>query len=274
MKNTKRIVKNTALIIVLLVANKLVAQPVAPKPKDENKVRIQIGGGNGIELSTGEKDIIGDAQKKRKGKSTTSSLVFDFGFVNHIVEANYVNPKGANYMDLRTNKSINFNITQLYGFSLIKKNLYLVTGAGMNFNNYRYTNNLNYAPAIIGDSVFTNYNTQLLATTSLKKSKVATNYITVPLMLQAKIGQGKKKFVLGGGVSGGYLVRGWQKAVYSSNKDKQNISYAFNPFALNAIGEIGIDNRIRFYGSYGLTNIHKAPLKYNPITFGLRINGL
>jgi hypothetical protein len=276
MKKQINTFKSLAIGIAFISNFSAIAQTgIAPKPSNsKDKISIKIST-NGVEMSKGDKDILGDAQKTKKGKRNTSSLALDFGFCNFTKDVNYIEAQGINITNLKTAKSLNFNITQFYGLSLYKKNIYVITGLGMNINNYRYISNLQFAPPGIGIFIFNDYEPKAVATTvNMKKNKIATNYLTVPLMLQFKLGEGKKKFVLGGGMSAGYLIKGWQKVVYSGSRDKENISYVFNPFALNAIGEIGIDNRIRFYGSYSLTPIHKMPIQQNAFTFGLRFGGI
>jgi hypothetical protein len=263
------------MILAMCLTSQVYAQDTPVKPKGD-KITIKIGS-DGIDVSSGSKDIIGDAQKKKKGKSRTSGLVLDFGFANFIDNTPANAAYNANLYDLKTAKSTAFNIQQQYGFSIVRSHLYVVTGLGLNVNNYRYEGDLQFGKpsATLPPSVYyTDYEPLNLAIATIKKSKVATNHLTVPLMLQAKLGEGRKKFVIAGGLSGGYLIKGWNKAVYTNNKDKDKINYVFNPYALNAIGEIGIDNRIRFFASYGLTPMHNQPLKHNAVTFGIRCFGL
>ncbi len=271
--------KRNAPLFYAICCSVLLVNPLSTlhaQEKDKGKVSIKIST-EGVEVSKGDKDIVGHQNAKKKGKASISSLVLDFGFLNYIDNTPANAAYDANIYALKNNKSINFNITQMYGASLVRSHLYLVTGLGFNFNNYRYSDYLSYtklASGTIGSyyNVFTP-DTNVL-TVAPKKNKLATNYITVPLMLQAKLGQGKKKFVIGAGISAGYLVKGWHKSITAGSKEKKNVGYAYNPYAINAIGEIGINNRIRLYGSYGLTNIHKQPLVHNALAFGLRFGGI
>jgi Outer membrane protein beta-barrel domain len=258
------------------------------KPKD--KVSISIGS-KGINVSKGDKNIVGK-KKKRDRDRISSTLGFDLGFNsfdNSKMTTNFLhqvaNPGAiagtagnVNSLDINAYKSINVALYPfMYSIHLYKKSVNINTGLGFNWFNYRYENDvkpikmLDSATGISYDAAIS-YNSH---NANLSKNKLASSYLTLPISLQFKPKIGRNRFVIGGGVSVGYLLKGWNKSKTSSgSKDHQSISYAFNPWQVNAIAEIGIDDKIRLYGSYGITDYYKTPLKQKQISFGIRFFGL
>jgi Outer membrane protein beta-barrel domain len=285
--------KTTILAITLLIIS--VCNTTAQvNPKE--KVKISIGT-DGVDVSRGDKQYVGKKKKNTESR-VSSTLGFDLGFntfdnsdVNSTAFQNAPNNPSTNFIGtagkenslaLNGGKSINVNLYPFnYSIHLYKRSINLITGLGVNFFNYRYSNDITFfannplamTPTPSGGTTLI-YNKNK---TTPSKSKVAASYVTVPLMLQFKPNLGSKKpIVIGAGISAGYLLKGWYKAKGTDDgKYRDNISYAFNPIQINAIGEFGIDDRIRFFGSYSLTSLYKTGLpQQRPVTFGIRFFGL
>jgi hypothetical protein len=258
------------LLITALVVNACygIAQTRTAKPK----VRIHIGGNNGVQVEKGDKKIIGKHDKNSTNK-VSRTFQFDLGFNNF----SSVNPPNSlpytiagimpqpipnpglpsdagkvSSLALNNNKSINVGLYPfMYSFHLHKKSVNITAGLGVNWFNYRFENNVSFQKntspiAGPGEDVAVVYSTE----TNIAKNKVAASYLTLPISLQFKPKFGNRKLVVGGGVSVGYLLKGWHKTKTTSGaKDHETISEVFNPFQVNALAELGISNRIRLYES-------------------------
>jgi hypothetical protein len=217
--------------------------------------------------------------------------MLDLG-VNSLVDNTlYPTPGGSNFFmnvdaphnnkdlfSLRQGKSVNVNIYPV----LLKANLYhsprqritLATGLGLQLYNFRFTKPVSYqsdpATHVILDSV------------SFSKNKLAFNYLTVPLMLNAKTRIGSRGgshgywLVYGAGVSGGYLLSSWTKQISEERgKQKNHDDFNFSKTNLCVNGEIGLDGYFRLYASYQLTKLHEdGPLDQHPFSIGIRFLGI
>ncbi|SDB87374.1 outer membrane beta-barrel protein [Williamwhitmania taraxaci] len=125
----------------------------------------------------------------------------------------------AAFLDLNMGKSINFNINFLeYGIPLTKKSVGLVTGMGIEFNNFRFSNDitLNEVNGVIGaDSSYIN------GGISLSKTKLATTYLNIPLLMEFQVPAGSHKIFISGGIVGGLKLGSHTKVVYDKGGDKQ-----------------------------------------------------
>jgi hypothetical protein len=268
---------------------------------DKKNLRMSIGS-DGVNISKGNKNIVGKGKNKNKSKTgkINHTIGFDLGFVN------FLNPQTAAFpatvspqsngtlnnviggsgtaksLELNNFKSMNVGLYPLlYSLHLDRKaSVNLIMGLGFNWHNLRYTNDVRFNRqdnALIdslypGSEVTVNYYAN---GDEVSKSKMAASYLTVPLMLQVKPKVGANRLVIGGGVSAGYLVKGWYKMKESGGgKERTNQTFAFNPWQLNVVGEFGIDDKIRFYGSYGLTELYKKPMDQKTFTVGVRFFGL
>lgn len=240
----------------------------------------------------GHSKIIFRSKSSRKAfsKVSTNWFVFDFGFSNYIDKTDYGNtgnylynrqgaaPLGKSDFNLNTGKSLNVNVWFfMQRINLIKKNVNLKYGLGIEYDNYRYktSSNLSYleknsylnslqapSPVVIRDSI------------SFSKNKLALNYITVPLMLNfiTNSANSKKGLSLSMGLSAGYLfgVRNKQKSE-ERGKEKNRGDYDLERFKLSYIAEMGL-GPVRLYGSYSPRSIFSEGLVMKPYTIGVRFS--
>lgn len=240
----------------------------------------------------GHSKIIFRSKSSRKAfsKVSTNWFVFDFGFSNYIDKTDYSNtgnylynrqgaaPLGKSDFNLNTGKSLNVNVWFfMQRINLIKKNVNLKYGLGIEYDNYRYktSSNLSYleknsylnslqapSPVVIRDSI------------SFSKNKLALNYITVPLMLNfiTNSANSKKGLSLSMGLSAGYLfgVRNKQKSE-ERGKEKNRGDYDLERFKLSYIAEMGL-GPVRLYGSYSPNSIFSKGLVMKPYTIGIRLS--
>ena len=240
----------------------------------------------------GHSKIIFRSKSSRKtfSKVSTNWFVFDFGFSNYFDKTDYGNtgnylynrqgaaPLGKSDFNLNTGKSLNVNVWFfMQRINLIKKNVNLKYGLGIEYDNYRYktSSNLSYleknsylnslqapSPVVIRDSI------------SFSKNKLALNYITVPLMLNfiTNSANSKKGLSLSMGLSAGYLfgVRNKQKSE-ERGKEKNRGDYDLERFKLSYIAEMGL-GPVRLYGSYSPNSIFSKGLVMKPYTIGIRLS--
>ncbi|XZF12738.1 outer membrane beta-barrel protein [Chitinophagaceae bacterium MMS25-I14] len=180
--------------------------------------------------------------------------------------------RNGNLFNLRQGKSINVNIYPvMFKYRLLKTNgqkIYLSTGLGLQMYNFRFEKPISFInntePAVITDTV------------SFSKNKLGLTYLTMPLMLTFKTRITEKNWlVYGVGITGGYRLASWTKQKSAERgKDKNHDSFNFSDFNACITGEIGVQNILRLYASYQLTNMYKNSLDQHPFSIGIRFFGL
>ncbi len=234
----------------------------------------------------------GSTEPKKSSRVTTNWWIVDLGFANYSDQTDYssvgnflVNRPGApalNSHDFKLNagKSVNVNIWFfMQRLSLIKRNVNLKYGLGLEMNNYRYKSAITYrengvvpysggmetnAPFIFRDSI------------AFSKNKLAADYLTVPLMLNFRTtpGAGKKSLSVSFGVSAGYLYsqRNKQKSD-DRGKQKNKGDYDLNRFKFSYVGELGL-GPVKLFGSYSPKSMFDNNMDFRPYSFGIRLGNL
>lgn len=181
--------------------------------------------------------------------------------------------KNGNLFSLRQGKSINVNIWPvLMNIKLLQsraQKISLYTGAGLQLYNFKFNRDISYVnetrPMVIEDNV------------RFSKNKLAFAYVSIPMMFNFKTRMGGSNLwlVYGFGAIGGYCFDSWTKQISDERgKQKNHDEFNFQKFNLNLSGEIGIDNYIRFYATYQVTNLYKDALVQNPYCIGIRFFGI
>jgi hypothetical protein len=274
-----------ASLLAMICAATLQAQVTTKLPIDTAKQSKK----NGTSLSVGSGGV-----KITKDKDTTDhAFEVQFGMldlgVNSLqdntdyksaaarnflrVDDNYAN---SDLFSLRTSKSINVNIYPI----MVKARLYksacqkitLASGIGLQLYNFRFTKPISYSadprPGVAMDTV------------SFSKNKLAFNYLTVPLMINAKtkianFKTGGTWLTYGVGISGGYLLSSWTKQISDERgKEKNHDPFNFRKTNFCVNGELGLDGFIRLYASYQVTALHEDALDQHPFCIGVRFLGL
>jgi|WetSurMetagenome_2_1015567.scaffolds.fasta_scaffold58234_1 hypothetical protein len=178
-----------------------------------------------------------------------------------------------NNYDLNTAKSTSFNI-YLPNLDLgFCRRIGIVTTLGFNFNNYRFDNN-----GTITKNSSTGI-TEWEPNTSgydYEKSKLATIYATVPVILEAQIPLSNgHPLNFGVGVIGGIKLGSHTKVVYEHNgrqKDKVHDDFNLNLLRYGVTARAGY-KMMQFYGTYYLSPLFetgKGPQLY-PFEVGLAL---
>ena len=271
----------------------------AQEPKKPDTIRI----GNII--------IIKQAGKKDKNKNTDSTSeartngkkshslvktnwgIIDLGFSNYSDMTNYGNTGSylvnnpatgvpaisGNDLKLRAGKSINVNIWFfMQRLNIIKRNVSLKYGLGLELNNYRYKSTISYKEGGVLPYTAGQINAPFIFrdTVAFSKNKLAADYLTIPVMLNFSTNPSghHKPFQISIGVSGGYLYS--QRNKQKSNvrgKDKNKGDYDLERFKFSYISELGL-GPVRLYGSYSPNSIYERELDIRPYTFGIRFSNL
>jgi hypothetical protein len=196
---------------------------------------------------------------------------FEFGFNNY----NFVNtmdlPSEISYMELHSGKSNSFNLNFSQVSLGIFRHLGIVTGLGVNWNNYVFSGDNNI---VVGG---TGAIEELIPAgdVPLKKSKFSTLYLNVPAILEVQLPTGEgHRLNIGAGVIGGIKIGSHTKMVYEDKqKFKSNSDLNLNLLRAGVTGRIGYQN-LMIYGTYYLTpwfEDNKGPGFYNLEPFEIGI---
>jgi hypothetical protein len=212
-----------------------------------------------------------DQERYRGGRNFRGHWAgLEAGFNNYLHAESMTLPGQISYMKLNTSSSncFNLNLSQVnIGFSRYSG---LVTGIGLNWNNYRFedTNSITVGTdGILGELIPDN-------AVQVKKSKFNTLYLSVPLMFEVQIPAGYNRLNIAAGVIGGVKLNAWTKLVYEDGeKVRAKGEYNLNLLRGGVTARIGYEN-FMIYGTYYLTPWFqdlKGPDGYNlePFEIGL-----
>ncbi|MEO6671356.1 MAG: outer membrane beta-barrel protein [Ferruginibacter sp.] len=294
----KRLIILLAVVFYCMNVSAQTGTDTTVKPKRSDTLRI----GNIIIIKKGGKKSNGNdstatvmAAPKKKSRVTTNWGGVDIGFSNYSDETNYtaatadgflINKPGSPDLDkddfkLRAGKSVNVNIwivTQQ--LNLVRENVSLRYGLGLELNNYRYKSSISYKEdgiiPYMSDSV-TNKPFIFRDSISFSKNKLAADYLTIPVMLNFatnKWGNNNRGFNIAFGVSGGFLYSQRNKQRSDERgKEKNKGDYDLEKFKFSYVGEIGF-GPIKLYASYSPKSIYEHSLNMHPYNFGFRFNAL
>jgi len=189
--------------------------------------------------------------------------------INSFANVDYKGFTPDYFMDLNQNKSfeVGFNFLRYsIGLQKDKRNIGLVTGLGLTFNDYRFSN-----PYTI-ENIDGKVSSKLIEETGLSKTKLTTTYLTVPLMLefQIPVSGHSKKLYFSGGVVGGLKVGSHTKTKIDGNKSKDRGDFNISPFRYGATARFGYKG-INLFGTYYFSTFFKngrGPEMF-PFTIGI-----
>ncbi|MEQ1554774.1 MAG: outer membrane beta-barrel protein [Ferruginibacter sp.] len=227
---------------------------------------------------------------KKKSKITTNFIVFDLGFANWIDKTNYatagsyvVTKAGtpafsADDMRLRAGKSVNVNIWFfMQKIALIKNNVNLKYGLGVELQNYSFRSPISFKEDGIipySGGAITNSPFIFRDSITFTKNKLATKYLTIPVMLNfaANNKTSKRGFGASVGVSFGYLYKQRNKQKSSLyGKQRNQGDYNLQKFKFSYTAEAGLGS-FRLFGSYTPKSIFENSLDIRPYNIGLRFS--
>ena len=235
---------------------------------------IDSGDGTSVNLIDLD-DFDEDEGKKNKSRRSFNGhwKGLELGMNNYLTsDYSLTLPAESQFMELNTGKSwcVNLNLLQ-YDIGFGTDKVGLVTGLGLEFNNYRFDgeNSIIKDPVtnIIGPLVYN-------AGTYIDKTKLATSYLTVPLLLEFQIPvSGHKRIHISGGVIGGLKIGSHTKVLYkedgSKQKDKINDDFNLSPLRYGVTARIGY-RALKLFATYNLTPMFETgqgPVLY-PVSIG------
>jgi hypothetical protein len=248
------------------------------KAPESDTIRI---GGMIIIRKTGNKDkeITREKEYRMHNRRTdkpanlsTNWWIVDLGFSNYNDESNYaaaissgfVSPGiGKDELKLKAGKSRNVNIWFfMQKLNVVKHVVNLKYGLGLELNNYHFDNIVfSKNPTFISESA-----------TDIHKTKLAADYLTVPLMVNFNFTPKKKNgFGLSAGISGGYLYSARYKTKNDGKVNKIKDDFNLERFKLAYIAELSL-GPVRLYGSYATKNMWEKGLDMTPYNFGFRLS--
>ncbi|MGQ9621015.1 MAG: outer membrane beta-barrel protein [Bacteroidales bacterium] len=177
----------------------------------------------------------------------------EIGFNNLLSDDySFVLPDDIDYMTLHSGKSTCFNLNfaqQSLGFT---RRVGLVTGLGLNWNNYHFDGNNNIVKGSDGRIVM------LDPGEPLKKSKFTTVYLTLPVMLEIQIPTDSKQINLSGGVIGAVKLGSHSKMVYENgDRVKSDDDFSLNMLRYGVTARAGFEN-INLYATYYPVSLFKS----------------
>ena len=180
---------------------------------------------------------------------------------------------GASFLEQNYAKSyqLGFNVFE-HDFHLYKNYINLVTGLGLDFNHYAFSN----STSLKTDS--SHYLRGVKDSLNYKKNDLNVSYLKVPLMLEINTSKNPHTNLhIAGGIEFAYRIHSVLKQKFETDdeiyrvKDKQ--VFNIEPFRYSAMVRIGYD-RIGVFADYGLNRLfekNKGPQEY-PFTIGINIS--
>jgi hypothetical protein len=211
-----------------------------------------------------------DQNKSKKNKFKGHWSAAEFGFNNYLTsDKSLVLPADIEYMNLRSSKSVNFNINFAQLCLGITNHIGLVTGLGLNWNNYKFEGNNNIQAG-------TNGIIEILDPEAvLEKSKLATLYLNLPLLLEFQLPVNNSHINIAGGPIGAIKIGSHTKMKFQDGqKVKENGDFSLNMLRYGATARVGYEN-FQLYGTYYVTPLFltgKGPAGNNLYPFEIGIS--
>jgi len=177
-------------------------------------------------------------------------------------------PEGTpNFLQTRPEKSFEVNVNLFeYSFGFCSY-AGIVTGLGLNFNDYKFKNR--YTLSKNANGIIEPIE---LPEGDFRLSKLSTGYLTAPLMLEFQIPgyNNNQRFFIAGGIIGGVKMGDHTKTKIGEEKSKDKGDHNISPVRWGYIARIGFDD-LGIFASYYQTPLFekgKGPVAY-PLTIGL-----
>ncbi|MCU4156011.1 WG repeat-containing protein [Carboxylicivirga sp. A043] len=262
---------------------------VTTKGKDEkevliedengNKTHIRILGGDIVVNERGNDTYIEIGGEKRdryryrnhrfKGHYTGVEFAF-----NNYLNYNNETVSASDFMALDAGKSNSWAINAIqWSIGLDRRgNIGLVTGLGIEWNNYHFSNPILLTKDADGNITYED------ATRPLDKNKLVTTHLNMPLLMEFQVPTNRygNTFYFSAGAIGGMRINSYNRIVYDDNdnphKQKKKGSYNVQQFRYGAMVRMGY-RAINLFGTYYFSTLfeeNKGPELY-PVSVGLSI---
>lgn len=238
---------------------------------DGERTRVKVGPG---QLEVDESGKVKLTKEKKKPKFNGHWAGFYMGINGYLTADNSIDlPQEYSFLDLRYEKSINVHLNIFeQNFPLISNKFGLVTGLGIEWNNYRFDSDVKLDGS--QDEITT---TNIPEGVRSTKSKLNVRYLNVPLILeyQTNSKNNTNSFHIGAGVVGGLRIGSHIKNIYEGGgkrKDKVRDDFHLSPLKADAILKLGW-GKLNLYGTYSLTSLfreNRGPELY-PFSVGITL---
>jgi hypothetical protein len=233
----------------------------------DKEVRIQTEGDSNVVIR--ERTIEKEHKHAKKMDGTWGG--FELGLANFInTDYRMTLPSGAEFMDLKVANSLDFHFNFAEkSLGIIKNYVGIVTGLGLEYTNYRFTDDFSLVKTddgIVAEPV----------DMDLFKNRLGIWHLNLPLMVEFQIpvyGE-HNRIKLAGGVIGGLRIGSRQVQKYMVNDEKQKIKikddFYLRNFNYGFTARIGYGDVALFANYYPQTLFKncKGPEIY-PVTVGL-----
>ncbi len=257
--------KLTVILAAIFLATSLIAQ----EKKDTTTFRM---GKNTIIIISDKDDLVkienkdttetsdeddNDSLKKSRFNGHWAGVDIGLnGFLNR--DNSFSLNSSDQFLNLNQAKSWSLSINFAeFNIGLFKKYVGIVTGAGLQFNNYRFDKNI----TLIGDSAKLTYNTDTVL--KFRKNKMVVANLNIPLLLefQIPVNEGHNNVHFAAGIIGGLRIGTHTKQVFdingNENKDKQREDFHLMPITYALTGRVGY-NGISVFANYNLSSLLKS----------------
>jgi hypothetical protein len=184
-----------------------------------------------------------------------------------------------NFLDLNYSKSLFFSLNAIEKNSRLYKNyLNLISGLGVEWNNYNFKRNI----TLDADAPYISKSNVIISPDSIKyfKNKLNITYLKLPLLIELNTNSEnpKKSFHISAGFEFAYRINSSTKQKYEIDgytiKSKRRDDYNLADFKYSSVVRIGYGNYFTLFGNYGLSQIfesNKGPAIF-PFTAGISID--
>lgn len=268
----QEIVSDTNEITRVIVGDEMVVVE-----DDQDEVRVKVGnrgvvilenleeGESKIQFEKYDKDeedsyfeYYKDDEDKRDNRANRRSQfkghwgAVEAGINNYLTSDNSLTlPESIDYMNLHSSKSVNFNLNFSQWSLGFTRHFGIVTGLGLNMNNYRFDGNNNIQKGEAGIIEI------LDPGEVLKKSRLSTLYLNLPFLLEIQIPADYHTLNLAFGPVGAIKVYSISRMVFENgDKITSDGDFSLNLLRYGATARFGFEN-FHIYGTYYLTPLFK-----------------
>ena len=245
--------------------------------EDGDTVRIDLGNGKRkIVIVDGDDGVRIKTKRCNIRRFRGNWAGVELGVNGYITPEGSLNmPKGFEFMELKYEKSTNFNINFFQqSFNIIDNHFGLVTGLGIKWVNYRFSNDI----ILSGDSTKVYGFHDLDPTRNYTKSKLTASYLMIPVLFEYQTNSHHRSnsFHIGVGVIGGLRLGSHSKQVYynvsggGKQKQKGRDDFHLQPFVLEATARVGW-GPINLFATYSLIEMFRRDRgpELRPFTVGV-----
>lgn len=287
-KNEQQKMKKIFLLaIAALASSALIAQDKQDK-KENDTLKIKWGSSKKVWIFQDQELAKKDSARKSKGdkKEFTHWAGVDIGVSMLTTVDNKIKlPQESDttqlnsFLDLNYGKSFSFSLNFWEkSIRIYKNHVILVTGLGIEWNNYNFKKNIILDP----DAPYISASNTVTAPDSIKftKNKLRTTYIKAPLLIELNSSNTNpdKSFHIAGGLEVGYKISSGTKQVYEiggiEHKTKIKDDYHLADFKYGTLVRAGYGDYFTTYAYYGLSELfdkNSGPEVF-PLTVGISIS--